>query len=92
MTRAVREAINGLVADTAKQAEIPLQDVLEITLVGNPVMHHLLLGLDPTPLGTAPFALATDQAVDIPASEIDIQLHPGARAYLFTLYRRPCRG
>jgi len=82
MTTAVRKAISRLIADTAKQAGIDTADVLEITLVGNPVMHHLLLGLDPTPLGTAPFALATDHAVDIRASDIDIELHPNARAYL----------
>jgi uncharacterized 2Fe-2S/4Fe-4S cluster protein (DUF4445 family) len=82
MTAVVRKAICELIAATAKQADISIQDVLEITLVGNPVMHHLLLGLDPTPLGTAPFALATDHAVDIWASEIDIELHPNARAYL----------
>ena len=82
MTTAVRKAISKLIAATARQADISIEDVLEITLVGNPVMHHLLLGLDPTPLGTAPFALATDHAVDIWASEIDIQLHPNARAYL----------
>jgi len=82
MTTVVRQAISKLIADTAEQAGVPVEDVLEITLVGNPVMHHLLLGLDPTPLGTAPFALATDHAVDIRASEIDIELHPNARAYL----------
>jgi uncharacterized 2Fe-2S/4Fe-4S cluster protein (DUF4445 family) len=82
MTKAVRAAISGLVANTAEQAEISIEEVMEITLVGNPVMHHLLLGLDPTPLGTAPFALATDHAVDILASKLDIGLHPNARAYL----------
>ncbi len=82
MTTAVRKAIGGLIADTAQKAGIDLEEILEITLVGNPVMHHLLLGLDPTPLGTAPFALATDHAVDIRAAEIDIGLHPGARAYV----------
>jgi uncharacterized 2Fe-2S/4Fe-4S cluster protein (DUF4445 family) len=82
MTTAVRKAINKLIVTTAEQAEIPIEEVMEITLVGNPVMHHLLLGLDPTPLGTAPFALATDHAVDIWASEIEIELHPNARAYL----------
>jgi uncharacterized 2Fe-2S/4Fe-4S cluster protein (DUF4445 family) len=82
MTAVVREAVCELIAATAEQADISIEDVLEITLVGNPVMHHLLLGLDPTPLGTAPFALATDHAVDIWASEIDIELHPNARAYL----------
>ena len=82
MTAAVRQAINKLLATTVEQAGISIEDVLEITLVGNPVMHHLLLGLDPAPLGTAPFALATDHAVDIRASKIDIELHPNARAYL----------
>jgi uncharacterized 2Fe-2S/4Fe-4S cluster protein (DUF4445 family) len=82
MTTAVRKTISELIATTARQAEISVEDLLEITLVGNPVMHHLLLGLDPTPLGTAPFALATDHAVDIWASEIEIELHPNARAYL----------
>jgi len=82
MTVAVRRAINKLIATTAEQVGISIEDLLEITLVGNPVMHHLLLGLDPTPLGTAPFTLATDHAVDIWASEIDIELHPDARAYL----------
>jgi len=82
MTAAVRKAISTLIAATAEQADIPIEEIMEITLVGNPVMHHLLLGLDPTPLGTAPFALATDHAVDIWASEIDIELHPNARAYL----------
>ena len=37
-------------------------DILEVTLVGNPIMHHLLLGIDPTELGGAPFALAIDEA------------------------------
>jgi len=82
MTAAVRKAISRLIADTAQKAKLDVADILEITLVGNPVMHHLLLGLDPAPLGTAPFALATDHAMDIRASEIDIELHPAARAYL----------
>lgn len=82
MTTAVRGAISQLISDAAKKSGINERDVLELTLVGNPVMHHLLLGLDPTPLGTAPFALATDHAVDVRASEIGIELHPGTRAYL----------
>ena len=32
-------------------------------LVGNPIMHHLVLGIDPVELGGAPFALATDEAL-----------------------------
>jgi len=47
---------------------VELNEVLELSLVGNPVMHHLLLGLDSRPLGTAPFALSTDQAVEVLAT------------------------
>src|ERR1051325_6945474 len=63
MTRVVREAIASLVRGLATRADVPVEDVLEITIVGNPIMHHLFLGIDPTPLGSAPFALATDGAV-----------------------------
>ena len=45
-------------------------------------MHHLFLGLDPTELGGAPFALATDGAVHRRATDVDLHVHPGARVYL----------
>jgi len=82
MTKAVRAAVSELIRNAAEQAEIDVNEVLELTLVGNPVMHHLLLGLDPTPLGSAPFALATDHAVEVLATDLDISVHPNARAYL----------
>ncbi len=82
MTRVVREAVASLVTGLANRASVPVEDVLELTIVGNPIMHHLLLGIDPTPLGTAPFALATDGAVRVKAAEIDLPGHPGARVYL----------
>jgi len=82
MTGAVRSAINELLANVMTKAKIDPEQVLEVTLVGNPIMHHLLLGLDPTPLGSSPFALATDQATEIAATELGLQLAAGARAYL----------
>jgi uncharacterized 2Fe-2S/4Fe-4S cluster protein (DUF4445 family) len=82
MTRAVREAIDGLLHRAVEEAGLAPEDVLELTLVGNPVMHHLLLGLDPVPLGSAPFALATDRAVDLPAAALGFALHPAARAWV----------
>src|SRR5207253_633454 len=50
-------------------------------VVGNPIMHHLLLGIDPVELGGAPFALATDSALALHASELGLTVHPGARVY-----------
>jgi len=79
MTQVVREAFNQLAKRAAKSAGIQIEDILDMTVVANPIMHHLFLGIDPTPLGTAPFTLTTDQTQVLRAAEIDIQLHPEAR-------------
>jgi uncharacterized 2Fe-2S/4Fe-4S cluster protein (DUF4445 family) len=82
MTDAVRGALNALAADVAHQVGIEPADILEATFVGNPVMHHLLLGIDPVELGGAPFALATDKAITLWAVEIDFAIHRNARIYV----------
>jgi uncharacterized 2Fe-2S/4Fe-4S cluster protein (DUF4445 family) len=82
LTTAVRGALNGLLAQLANRAGIKRDAILELALVGNPIMHHLVLGIDPIPLGSAPFALATDRALTVRADELDLQTHPGARVYV----------
>ena len=82
MTRVVREAVASLIRGLAASADVEVEDVLELTIVGNPIMHHLLLGFDPTPLGSAPFALATDAAVRVRARELELPAHEGARVYV----------
>ena len=81
MTEAVRAALNLLAAEVAREGKVAVPDILELTLVGNPIMHHLLLGIDPVELGGAPFALATDSALSLHATELGLELHPGARVY-----------
>jgi uncharacterized 2Fe-2S/4Fe-4S cluster protein (DUF4445 family) len=85
LTGAVREALGALATQVAEQAGIAREEILEMTLVGNPIMHHLVLGIDPVELGGAPFALAVDHSVTIPARELGIAIHPNAR-----LYTLPC--
>ncbi|WP_353473880.1 ASKHA domain-containing protein [Salipiger sp. H15] len=86
MTGAVRAALNRLAQEIAASAGVALDRILDLTLVGNPVMHHILLGLDPVELGQAPFALATASARDLPARELGLTaLPPGAQAYLLPL-------
>jgi uncharacterized 2Fe-2S/4Fe-4S cluster protein (DUF4445 family) len=82
MTAAVREALCGLAADVARQAGISHEDILEATLVGNPIMHHLMLGIDPVELGGAPFALAVDHSLTLRANVIDFKLNRNARIYV----------
>lgn len=82
MTSVVRSALNELAQDVAQQAGISPQDILEASFVGNPIMHHLLLGINPVELGGAPFALATDRAITLWAVEIDFHIHRNARIYI----------
>jgi uncharacterized 2Fe-2S/4Fe-4S cluster protein (DUF4445 family) len=82
MTAAVREALNGLALDVSRAAGAAPEDILEATIVGNPIMHHLLLGIDPVELGGAPFALATDTSLTLRANVIDLKLHRNARVYV----------
>lgn len=77
LTEAARGALSALVADLARQAGLAPDRIAEVVIAGNPVMHHLLLGIDPVELGAAPFALAVDAALDVPAREIGLAIAPG---------------
>ncbi|MEO1746609.1 MAG: ASKHA domain-containing protein, partial [Pseudomonadota bacterium] len=82
MTKAVRETLNELIADVAEQAKIDKADILDTVFVGNPIMHHLFLGIDPTELGGAPFALTVSDAVEMRAQDNGLELSAGARMYV----------
>ncbi|HLT90874.1 MAG TPA: ASKHA domain-containing protein [Woeseiaceae bacterium] len=81
LTAAVRGALDELIADVAKQAGLEAQQVVEITIVGNPIMMHLVLGMSPVELGTAPFALASDSGFTVPARELGLSIAPGGYVY-----------
>jgi uncharacterized 2Fe-2S/4Fe-4S cluster protein (DUF4445 family) len=82
LTRVVRGCLAKLTAELANEAGVDRTDILEVTLVGNPVMHHLLLGIDPRELGGAPFALAFDTSLRLRAAELGLPVNAGARAYV----------
>ena len=82
MTKAVREAVNDLIGKVCAEGQVDRHDILDMVFVANPIMHHLFLGIDPTELGQAPFALAVSGALQFWAHEIDIDVNRGARLYL----------
>lgn len=83
MTNAVREAINTLAGEIAAEGGIEPTLIMETVFVCNPVMHHLLLGIDPVELGQAPFALATSSSLSLPARDLDLTaLNTEAQVYV----------
>ncbi len=82
MTAAVRDALNTLTEAVAEEAQIDRTHILNATFVGNPIMHHLLLGMDPTELGGAPFALAANSGMTLWATELELNINQDGRVYV----------
>ncbi len=84
LTTAVRQGMVELCKNIATEASVKAEQIVNMTLVCNPVMHHLFLGLDPYELGQAPFALNTNAALNLGTAELGLGdvLHPLAQAYV----------
>ena len=83
LTTAVRTAVSELAKSVIDEAGVTADLVLSVTVVGNPIMHHLFLGINPIELGGAPFALATSSSMTIWATEVDLDsINPDARVYM----------
>ena len=85
MTDAIRVGINSLIATMLGNLKIDRREIYEVVFVANPVMHHLLLGINPIELGQAPFALSNSSAVTIESKEIGIKINKNG-----TVYFLPC--
>ncbi len=81
LTQVVRDGLNELINEVCEQAQVTSDSILNAVFVGNPIMHHLLLGIDPTELGGAPFALTTNSGLTLWASEIGLSSNPDGRVY-----------
>ena len=87
LNNSVIQGINELTRKIAEKHGIKLDSVFEIVFVANPIMHHLLLGIDPKELGQAPFPLVFSDSLTIKSKDIGIILNP--ESYVYTV---PCIG
>lgn len=85
MTAAVREGLGRLAQALAAEAGVEPARIVDAVIVCNPVMHHLMLGIDPVELGQAPFAPATSDALSVPAADIGLRVAEGAAAYVLPI-------
>jgi uncharacterized 2Fe-2S/4Fe-4S cluster protein (DUF4445 family) len=77
MQNLVVSAIDQLAVDLCKQIKAETRDVLDMVIVGNTAMHHLLLGLPVAQLAYSPFIPAIGEALDIKARDIGFTFNPG---------------
>jgi uncharacterized 2Fe-2S/4Fe-4S cluster protein (DUF4445 family) len=77
------ETLQALVDEVCADAGIAPAAVYEVALAGNATMTQIALGIDPEPIGVAPFIMATRSYPDLPASDLGLIVHPRARATVF---------
>src|SRR5215467_13558443 len=80
------ETLAGLAASVCAQGGVDPGEVYEVALAGNATMTHLVLGIDPEPLGMAPFIMATRLFPEVLAADLGIRVHPRARAVVFPAF------
>ncbi|MBA3907497.1 MAG: DUF4445 domain-containing protein, partial [Pseudonocardiales bacterium] len=83
LTSLAQGCLDQLAGEVCAEGAVERGEVYEIAVAGNATMTHLVLGIDPEPLGVAPFVMASRSFDDVTAADLGVGLHPGARAYVF---------
>ena len=79
LTQAVRTKITDMLHEACEILELQWDKLLEIVLVGNPIMHHIFFGISPVGLGQAPFTVATRNWRDVDAKDLGFDLYAKTR-------------
>jgi uncharacterized 2Fe-2S/4Fe-4S cluster protein (DUF4445 family) len=86
MSRLAHGTLAELAAEVCAQAGAEPADVAEVAVAGNATMTHIALGIDPEPLGVAPFIMAARQLPEVLAADLSLPVHPRARAFVFPAF------
>ena len=86
MQSAALATLNELVVEVCAEANLSSENIYDVAIAGNATMMELLLGIDPEPVGVAPFITVTREWPTLRASEVGLDLYPAARCYLFPLF------
>jgi uncharacterized 2Fe-2S/4Fe-4S cluster protein (DUF4445 family) len=86
LTALAQQTLSELAATVCEQGEVDPAEVYEVAMAGNATMTHLALGIDPEPLGVAPFIMSTRLYPEVLAADLGIGVHPRARAVVFPAF------
>ena len=85
LTIAVRTKITEMLHEACENLEVKWDKLLEVVLVGNPIMHHIFFGISPVELGQAPFTLSIRSWLDVDAKDLNFELYSKTRLSFFPL-------
>ena len=79
------EGLNGLIRTITKGCNILPEDILELTMVGNTAMHHLLLKVNPEYVGVSPFPPVIHRSINVKARDLGLKVHPSANLHILPI-------
>ena len=77
--------LNQHIAEVCRLSGVLPKWIYKVVVVGNTCMHHVLLGIDPSYVGLAPYAPVMRHALAIPARELFLKIAPEARICLLPI-------
>jgi len=83
MRRLLVAELNRLVEEAADDAGASAGDIVDVVVVGNPTMQHILLGVNPEPLGRGPYLPVWSEGVEVEAGQLGLRVMPRARVFVF---------
>ncbi len=83
MRRLLIDELNRLIDEAAHEAGVALADIVDAVVVGNPTMQHILLGVNPEPLGRGPYLPVWADGVEVHACEVGLAVLPRAHVFVF---------
>jgi uncharacterized 2Fe-2S/4Fe-4S cluster protein (DUF4445 family) len=81
LNSAVVKALNEIIEKTCVEAKISPSQIYEATVVGNSVMHHIFLNIDPTYIGLSPYVPALKKDLIVPAKDLNLKINRGGYTY-----------
>jgi uncharacterized 2Fe-2S/4Fe-4S cluster protein (DUF4445 family) len=85
MHRAIIDGLNRLIQAVTSSVGMTPDALLELTIVGNTAMHHLLLKIHPEYLGLSPFPPAIHRSMNVLARDLGLKTHPSANVHVLPI-------
>lgn len=76
------ESINDLISTLCRDEDVKNTDILEVSAVGNTVMHHLFCNFTVSQLGYSPFVPAVSESLFLTSASLGLKIAPGGMVYL----------
>ena len=79
------ESLNSIIKETCTSANVSVNQIYEAAIVGNSVMHHLFLKINPTYIGLSPYVPALKSDLNLKAKDVNLEISRSGYVYVLPL-------